>query len=273
MSSPPEKTPPEPGPRGSEPQLVWLRPERSHRPKRTPPTRQALARAAISLADTEGFEAVTMRRVAVELGLATMSLYSHVASKEELIEIAADELIGEMVVTDDFPDHWRDALTLIARRARVFFLRHPWLLSYAGESWPVGGPNLMRHVDQTLAAVSSLKLDQPGRWQVARVIDNYAVGAAMDQIQDEREKAADAADGGRRAADRAELFARMIATGDYPHLAAESSHGGRLEPWENTDADAQFELGLTWLLDGIAATEARSDAREFGAGAGPVEGC
>jgi AcrR family transcriptional regulator len=230
-------------------------------------SRSEIARAAISLADSEGFEAVTMRRVATLLGMATMSLYSHVASKDELIELAADELMAEIVL-DEMPGHWREALTAIARRSREFFLRHPWVLSYTGESWPAGGPNLMRHIEQTLLAVSTLRLDRALRWDVAQAVDAYALGAAMDQVHDERELAdadtdgdadAEAAADGGLSAERNSLFEAMLASGDYPTLAAEVARGGR-ELWSGRDPDARFERGLRWLLDGIAEAEAEAEA-------------
>jgi AcrR family transcriptional regulator len=246
------------------PQLLWLRPERRARPSRPVRSRSEIARAAISLADSEGFEAVTMRRVATLLGMATMSLYSHVASKDELIELASDELMAEIVL-DEMPGHWREALTAIARRSREFFLRHPWVLSYTGESWPAGGPNLMRHIEQTLLAVSTLRLDRALRWDVAQAVDAYALGAAMDQVHDERELADADADAGAAAdgagglsAERNSFFEAMLASGDYPTLAAEVARGGR-ELWRGRDTEARFERGLGWLLDGIAEAEAEAE--------------
>jgi AcrR family transcriptional regulator len=254
----PGASPGEPSP---SPQLLWLRPERRTRQSRPVRSRGEIARAAIALADSEGFEAVTMRRVAAELGMATMSLYSHVASKDELIELAADELMAEIVL-EQMPGHWREALTAIARRSREFFLRHPWVLSYTGESWPVGGPNLMHHVEQTLLAVSTLRLDRALRWDVAQAVDAYALGAAMDQVHDERELADSEPGGTGLSAERASFLEAMLATGDYPTLAAEDALGGR-ELWSAQDPEARFERGLGWLLDGIAAAEkAAADSGE-----------
>jgi AcrR family transcriptional regulator len=244
----------------SGPKLLWLRPEPRQRPSRPARTRSEIARAAISIADGEGFEALTMRRVAAELGMATMSLYSHVASKDEMIELASDELLAEIVL-ERMPNNWREALTMIARRSREFFLRHPWVLN-AADAWPTGGPNLMRHIEQTVAAVSTLELDRTIRWDVARAVDAYALGAASDEIQDERMRSADEERGGSLAHERDAFFATMLATGEYPHLAADVAAGGPDQAWDSPDNEARFERGLAWLLDGIAAEEAAALAKK-----------
>jgi AcrR family transcriptional regulator len=235
---------------------VWLRPERRPR-RRQPRTRRELAKAAIAVVDRDGPDALTMRRVAAQLGIATMSLYSYVADKDELLDLVADEMLSEIVVQEQLPSDWREALTLIARRTRAFFLNHPWVISYLDHPDPAVGPNMLRHMEQSLAAVASLELDPLERQSVPRIVDEYVFGAALnaidDQIQSEYRKGTDAA----RAAGTRRFVELMVKSGEFPHIAQTIGEGIELpylgEPLESNEA--RFERGLSWLLDGIAATE------------------
>jgi hypothetical protein len=82
---------------------------------------------ALSIADAEGFQAVSMRRVAQELGVGTMSLYYYVRTKDDLVAVMDDALMGEILVPS-LPKGWKRAITEIALRTLAVFLRHPWAL-------------------------------------------------------------------------------------------------------------------------------------------------
>src|SRR5580658_7435875 len=90
-------------------------------------TREKIAAAALAIADREGFEAVSMRRVAQDLQVGTMSLYYYVKSKDDLIAVMDDALMGEALLPS-LPRGWRRAITEIATRTHSVFLRHPWAL-------------------------------------------------------------------------------------------------------------------------------------------------
>src|SRR4051812_34638284 len=108
-------------------QPIWTRPEPGER--RPAYTREKIAETAIAIADAEGFEAVSMRRIATELGAGTMTLYYYVRTKDELIALMDDAIMGELIIPDDEPpDGWRDGLSEIARRTHGLFLKHPWSL-------------------------------------------------------------------------------------------------------------------------------------------------
>src|SRR5262249_6534159 len=127
--------------REEEPRPIWVRPEPGTRRPRF--TREEIAQAALRIADAEGIDAVSMRRVAAELGAGTMSLYYYVQSKDELLDLMQDEMLGEVLVPDgELPGEWRAALTAIAMRSFAAFARHPWAIE-APPSAP--GPNVMRH--------------------------------------------------------------------------------------------------------------------------------
>jgi AcrR family transcriptional regulator len=122
---------------------IWTRPEPAGRAARL--RRADIAGAALAIADREGFAAVSMRRVARELDAGTMSLYHYLRTKDDLLELMDDAVIGELLVPpDELPENWRAALTAIARRTRAAWARHPWAIdSLRGERF---GPNAMAHV-------------------------------------------------------------------------------------------------------------------------------
>ena len=103
------------------------------------------------LADTEGLDAVSMRRVASELGSGTMTLYHYVKNKSELFALMENSMMGELLVPDDeLPDDWRGGFTEIARRSRAAHRRHPWVGNFHDDDQAPGGPNGMRHFEQSL---------------------------------------------------------------------------------------------------------------------------
>src|SRR5690242_20314802 len=107
-------------------QTPWNRPAE---PRGSGLTRDAIVAAAIEIADEEGIEAVSIRRIATKLESRPMSLYSHIEHKGELIELMIDEVIGEAVLPGEVPDDWREALRQIAQRTRAAARAHPWSIA------------------------------------------------------------------------------------------------------------------------------------------------
>src|SRR6266536_5823191 len=110
------------------------------------PTREAIVRAAIRIADEEGLSALSMRRVAAEFGLAAMSLYRHVSGKDELLLLMTDAVYGEEQLPDSVPD-WRGALELHARRQWAACRRHPWIARLISFTRPMLAPNGMAYTE------------------------------------------------------------------------------------------------------------------------------
>src|SRR5580693_8580548 len=104
--------------------------------------RDTIAAAALSIADKEGFDAVSMRRVAQELNVGTMSLYYYVKTKDDLIAVMDDALMGEALLPS-LPKGWQRAMMEIAKRTHAVFIRHPWALAAMLSAPP--GLNAMRH--------------------------------------------------------------------------------------------------------------------------------
>lgn len=138
---------------------------------------QAIVETAIALADVDGLDAVSIRRVAAILDVRPMSLYTHIVSKDELLALMANELIG-MVIVDELPDDWREALSLIAHKTFRMFATHPWLLALLARR-PRHGPNAARQAKQLARAVESLRLAADDMWTALSIVNDYVVGHAM----------------------------------------------------------------------------------------------
>ena len=139
-------------------------------------SRETIAATAIDIADKEGFASVSMRRIALELGVGTMSLYYYVKTKADLIAAMDDALMGEILLPS-VPENWRKALTEIALRTRAVFLRHPWALSSMLTAPP--GINAMRHMEQCLQALAGTGMTAREKLTLLAIIDDFVFGYAL----------------------------------------------------------------------------------------------
>jgi AcrR family transcriptional regulator len=213
---------------------VWVR-QRGERRRKL--SREALVATAIEVADAEGLDAVSIRRVAGELGVRAMSLYTHIERKQDLLDLMFDEVAGELLVEEPLPADWREAISAIARREHDVLLRHPWMVDLAARR-PAVGPNSLRHGEQSLAALARLDIDPKAAARIVTAVDHYMTGYFVrERLLRERED-----DPGKGSVIEA-YMRQMLATGRYPHLARAYREGAE-------DAEP-FEQGLRWLLDGI----------------------
>ena len=195
--------------------------------------------AALSIADRDGLDAATMRRLSTDLGVGTMTLYHYVADKNRLEELIFDRVMGEVLLANELPSGWRDALSEIARHTRDAFLRHPWVADAFGRRRYVT-PNMLRHVDQTNAAIEGLDAPRETAWTIVGALDDYALGHALREIM-RRRWTAEGPNEGRLAAEVEEL----LESGELPYVTRNFAAGP--PPGHRDD----FERGLKWLLDGI----------------------
>jgi AcrR family transcriptional regulator len=227
--------------------MVWFREEPASR--RPAHSRADIARAAAEIADTEGFEAVSMRRVAQRLGAGTMTLYHYVRNKDELVTLMGDQVMAEILVPEEeLSDHWREAITQIAIRTRNAFAAHRWIFERLGDGRP--GPSGMRHFEQTLQAVAPLGLDKEQTFELVGQVDDYVFGYALREVQEREEH--------ERGwpPEVIDFFERELATGGYPLIA--DFFDGDIDGSINTVVEllskpGRFERGLNRLLDGIEA--------------------
>ena len=228
---------------------VWTRAEpRARRPRFT---REEIAATAIRIADAEGFDAVSMRRIAVELGAGTMTLYHYVRTKDELLTLIIDTLMAELVVpADEMPVEWREAMTVIAQRSRTMLNHHPWILDIADD--PNLGPNSVRHFDQSLQAVAKLDVSLEDKLDVMTVVDEYVFGYCLYQRTNFHDD-----DRGHTSDEMMRYIIELTATGDYPQLTQLLNTYGTDTAWERTNAHAsdpdRFERNLRRILDGFEA--------------------
>jgi AcrR family transcriptional regulator len=236
---------------------IWGRPEPGSRRPRF--TRQQIGAVALAVADTDGFEAVSMRRVAAELGAATMSLYHYVRNKDDLVALMDDALMAEVLVPDgELPADWRGAVAAVARRTRAVLVRHPWALVALQDAQ--FGPNAMRHFEQSLAAAAGTGLDPAARMELLALVDAYVFGNALHTAESLKRAAIMQANPQVvRAA--MEYGQAQLRTGQFPHIEGLAS-GVNPEagpdqavgpPLDPKSLDGQFERGLLAVLDGAAA--------------------
>jgi AcrR family transcriptional regulator len=228
---------------------LWTRSEPGARKPRL--GRAELASVAIRIADAEGIDAVSMRRLATELDVGTMTLYHYVRTKDELLALMVDELLDELLVPDDeLPADWRAAMTAIACRSRDALRRHPWVFDVAGD--PRICPNAMRHFDQSWRAVSGFDTDIATRLDVITAVDEYVFGFCLS----ERRSYADHDSGDDRA--MVAYMQELLAAGDYPALRALTEEIGLEELWARMQGHAadehRFARNLERLLSGFVAT-------------------
>ena len=225
---------------------LWMRPEPGSRKPRF--SRDDIAAAALHIADTEGFEALSMRRLATELGSGTMTLYHYVRTKDELLALLHDAVMGELLIPDDdLPREWRSALLMIAERSRASWQRHPWALDIQIE--PTPGPNGAKHFEQSLQAVSSYPGTLAERVELTTAVDEYVLGYCWFS----RSNAP-----GTGASDR-DMLAYMnalLASGEYPVLQALRDEHGLAPLLRELDValsdGGRFRRNLERLLDGFA---------------------
>jgi AcrR family transcriptional regulator len=228
---------------------VWTRAQPGGRRPRF--TRDDIAAAAVRIADAEGFGALSMRRLATELDAGTMTLYHYVRTKDELLALVTDAVMGEVVLGDDetMPAEWRDAMTVVANRTRDALRRHPWILDITDD--PAVGPNSVRHFDQSLQAMSSVDVDLAAKLDVVTAVDEYVFGYCL---MERNNMSGDGAIDDHMV----EYVSNLIDTGDYPALSALSDEIGLEKGWEQIEAhqrdETRFRRSLDRLLAGIAAS-------------------
>jgi len=232
---------------------IWLRPERADRsgPGRRPGySRAQVTATAVELADSDGLEALTMRRIAAELGTGAMSLYRYVPKRDDLFDLMVDAALAEVVLPAKPAGDWRADLALVARQFRVVGLKHPWLVALI-TTRPTLGPELLRVYEFSLGALDGLGLEIDELISLTGMLNDYVYGAIRTEIgwlESARRTGLDAEQW--RSEYLGPYVQQVIETGNHPLfnrtvLESKLSH---LPPEE------RFEYGLDRVLNGIAAS-------------------
>jgi AcrR family transcriptional regulator len=205
--------------------------------------------AAIELADTEGLGALSMRRVAERLGVGTMSLYTYVPAKAELIDCMLDTVYGEVAEPAGEHDGWRAALEAVARANHALYLRHPWMLQVA-TGRPGLGPNAVARYDAELRAVDGLGLDDVEMDSVVAMVSSFVHGAAREAVEAARTAQRSGLTDEEWWRANEPFLARVFDPARYPLAARVGAAAGAAHNAASDPAHA-FEFGLQRLLDGI----------------------
>jgi AcrR family transcriptional regulator len=225
---------------GVDPQQLWLSPDQPRRGRRPAYSREAITAAAVALADAEGLDAVTMRKVAAQVGAGVMSLYSYAPDKEALLELMVDHVSAELPTPDTLTGDWRADLKTIARLQRAHMLRHPWLPA-ALSTRRTPGPNTLAFLEHALAALRPTGRDGAAKLEIFAQLTAFVAGhVAYEIAQAAVSRSPD------RAAAEARYLAAVAADGNHPELAE-----ALCAPVRPLTPEATFARFLNRLIDGL----------------------
>jgi AcrR family transcriptional regulator len=240
--------------------LLWGTQKRPSRGPKPGLSVERVVQTAIEISDAEGLGALSMRRVADRLGVSTMSLYTYVPGKAELIDVMLDAVLGEAVGPHDVAGGWRERLEIVARENWALFHRHPWILQVAAMSRPPLGPNVIAKYDHELRAVEGIGLTDVEMDSVLTLVLEYVQGTARNAVEaSQAERRTGMTDEGWWSAN-APLLGMVFDAERYPTAArvgtaAGAAHGAAYDP------DQAFEFGLQRVLDGVEAFVRSRSAR------------
>ncbi len=231
-------------------ELLWRKRPQPTRGPKPALTVEGIVEAALRVADSEGIAAMSMRRVADELGAGAMTLYRYVPGKAELLDVMLDTVYGELpkrVV----PGDWRAKLDEVARENRELYLKHPWMLHVAVSRPPLG-PEVMAKYEYELAAVEGIGLTDVEMDATVALVNGYVHGAVRAAVE------------ARQVIQHSGMTDKQWWLAHVPHLdriadidsfplatRVGTAVGDEFDaPY---DSDHAFEYGLSRLLDGVAA--------------------
>jgi AcrR family transcriptional regulator len=215
---------------------------------RVPLNRDRVLRAATALADAGGIESLTMRRLGESLGVEAMSLYKHVANKDDVLDGMTDGVFAEIELPDGSSD-WRTAMRERAVSVRAALARHPWATPLM-QSRTSPGPATMRHHDTVIGTLRGAGFSVALAAHAFSALDSYIYGFALQQRSLPFET-------GEQAAEIADAILARFPADEFPHLA-ELTRDHVLQP--GYDYGHEFEFGLDLILDGLEAARRRTRA-------------
>jgi AcrR family transcriptional regulator len=225
---------------------VWAR---RREPDQPALSRAGIVRAAVAMLDAEGVDALSMRKLGARLNAGATSLYRHVATKDELMELAVDEVVAEISVPSAGRSGWRDAAAETARSFRATALRHPWVSSVLGQAGLAYlGPNLMSLSERLAALFVTAGFPDPSG--AIDVVLSYVIGMSTTE-------AAWLTTVARSGQTEAEFIAALMpaaqeAAAGYDHLAEAYAAEPVPDPDPAGLRDTKFANGLEIVLDGLA---------------------
>ncbi|GAA3598310.1 TetR/AcrR family transcriptional regulator C-terminal domain-containing protein [Nonomuraea rosea] len=226
---------------------IWMRPEHPARGPKPAYSRAQIAEAAVRIADAEGLEAATMRRIAAEIGAGAMSLYRYVPSRDDLIVLMADRLMGEIDVAGLPSGDWRADLARYAGEQRAMWLRHPWITTVR-RSLPGYGPNQLLLIERVMGVLDAhVPIDE--NLGLMAILNGYVESAVRDEVSWAEEVRRSGLDESAWMARSYPYLQQLLASGKYPIFTKIATQA---RP-PHMSRDDHFRYGLERVLDCIAA--------------------
>lgn len=202
--------------------------------------------AAVLIADAEGLDGLSMRRIATELGAAPMSLYRHVADKDDLLLGMMDRTLREARLPDDPPPGWRECLEVAARALWAAFQRHPWLAPALSLTRPQAIAGGLAYTEWVLGALYRTGLRTTVAFDVHLTLFTFIRGTAINLESEAAAQAASGLTGEEWMVEQEQRLRAVTAGGHFPYFE-------RLVDGEyDLDLNELFERGLRYLLDGLS---------------------
>lgn len=229
--------------------VIWMRPERGTRGPKPTHSRRDVASTGITIADAEGLDAVSMRRIAAELGIGTTSLYRYVSRKDDVLELMVDEVMGELRDTV-LSGNWRVDLHTIAHLHRRTALRHPWLPALSSGRTN-HGPNSLHWMELSLSVFDDMDLDTDEMLASLGTLSAFVLGHALGELGDQEATRRSGLSHEQWMQQQGEYGPTIINSGLYPRftrviIEAQTPHA--------TDRQTRaFEAGLERVLAGLTA--------------------
>ncbi|TDB80714.1 TetR/AcrR family transcriptional regulator, partial [Micromonospora sp. KC721] len=219
---------------------------RIRRPTTLSPAR--IAAVAVELADTTGLDAFTMRRLATELGVATMSLYRYFPSRDALLVAMTDAVLDDIEPPGPELGDWRSRLEHEAREEWRLYLRHPWLLPAIATSRPPVGRGLLATAERILTGIKRPGMNPKRLLAVYLTVSGLVQGLALLPAAEKTARATTDETPEEWWRHRSEELVGLLRGNDFPFIAT------HLAPDDMAvDYDALFEFALATLLDGLEA--------------------
>jgi AcrR family transcriptional regulator len=225
-------------------------PRRESKRRRDPLTQEAIVDAAIEVLDSEGLDGLSMRRIAEKLDTGAASLYWHVGSKDGLLDLIMDRVIGEQEIPDPEPGRWEEQLKEVMRTARASILRHRDIVRISIGRIPMG-PNALSYMERLLAILRAGGVPEQLAVVGSTLMFSVVNGFTMDETGEGGDPPAD-----QPPDDEASVMVRdymaSLPTDRFPNLAAVADH------FASADQDERFELLIDLFVDGLAKRAAGS---------------
>lgn len=209
------------------------------RESRAPLNREKVLQAAIGLADEIGLESLTMRELGLRLGVEAMSLYNHVANKDDILDGMIDIVVSEIDLPSETAD-WKEAMRRRAISAQAVFSKHPWASGLI-DSRQSSGPARLHYFDWVLGTLRRAGFTLELAARAFSLLDSYIYGFGRQQLNMSVE-------GDMKPEEIAELFLQAIPAEEYPYLREMVVDYAMTAGYDDS---ADFEFGLNIILDGL----------------------